>query len=213
MVGADADGDPAFLAHSRTSGVKRSRMRSSSAAYCSSVYSLTANFLLSAKLPGIDAHFFHPPGGFQRGVGLEVDVGHDGHVAAAFEQAALDKLQVARVLDRRGRDPHDLAADRREVHRLLDARLGVHRVAGDHRLDADRVVAADAHLADHDRAGAPAKRRERKRASGWMGVMTVGEQASLCQTRAESGRMAMIKRTETSVILRLHRRNQDHARL
>ena len=43
--------------HRRTSGVNRSRMRSNSAAYCSSVYSLTANFLESAKLPGLTRTF------------------------------------------------------------------------------------------------------------------------------------------------------------
>src|SRR5258707_3483100 len=38
---------------SLTNGVDRSRMRSNSAAYCSSLYSFTANFFESAYLPGL----------------------------------------------------------------------------------------------------------------------------------------------------------------
>ena len=58
-------------------------------------------------------------------------------------------LQVRRILHRRRGDAHDLAADRGQLHRLRDRRLGVHRVARDHRLDANRIRAADADVADH----------------------------------------------------------------
>ena len=57
--------------------------------------------------------------------------------------------KVGRVLHRRRGDAHDLATDLGQLERLRNRRLRVHRVAGDHRLDANRVVAADAHPADH----------------------------------------------------------------
>ena len=61
-------------------------------------------------------------------------------------------LQVGRVFHRRRGDAHDLAAYLRQLKRLRDGSLRVHRVAGDHRLDANRIVAAhtnvpNAHLA------------------------------------------------------------------
>ena len=69
-----------------------------------------------------------------------------------------DVLEVGRVLHRRRGDAHDLAADRHQVERLLDARRGVHRVAGDHGLHHHGMVAADddaaaGRVADHHFAG------------------------------------------------------------
>ena len=52
-------------------------------------------------------------------------------------------FRVRRVLSRRRGDADDLATDGDEVERLLDGRGGVHRVAGDHGLDDDGIVAAD----------------------------------------------------------------------
>ena len=75
-------------------------------------------------------------------------------------------LQVGRVLDRRRGDAHDLAAHRHKVQRLLDALGGVHRVARDHGLHDDRMIAADDDapargIADDHFAGfAPAIRRK-----------------------------------------------------
>ncbi len=128
---------------------------------------LDGEFLGVREVARVDAHFLHPLGRFHGGVGLEMDVGHDGHLAAAFAQARFDELQVARVLDRRRGDADDLAADRGQVERLLDARGSVHRVAGDHRLDAHRVVAADADAAHAHLTGAPA-------ADGTGGLQTKG---------------------------------------
>ena len=69
------------------------------------------------------------------------------------EQLGLDVLEIGRVLDRRRGDADDFAADLDEVEGLLDAFARVHGVAGEHRLDADRVGAANADFADLDLAG------------------------------------------------------------
>ena len=61
--------------------------------------------------------------------------------------------EIRRVLHRRRGDAHDLAADRDEFERLHDALRGVHRVAGDHGLHADRIVPADADFAHAHLAG------------------------------------------------------------
>ena len=95
---------------------------------------LDREFLGVGVVAGIDADLLDPLGRFHRGVGLEMDVRHDRHVAAARAQSAHDVLQVGRVLDRRRGDAHDLATDRRQFERLRDGRFRVHRVAGEHRL-------------------------------------------------------------------------------
>jgi hypothetical protein len=62
---------------------------------------------------------------------------------AALAEADHDVLQVRRVLHGRRGDAHDLAADGDEVERLLHAFGGIHRVAREHGLHHDRVIAAD----------------------------------------------------------------------
>ena len=118
----------------------------------------------------IDPDLLDPLGGFHRGLGFEMDVRHDRHMAAPRAQSPDDVLQIGRVLDRRRGDAHDLATDLGQLEGLRDRGLGVHRVAGDHRLDANRVAAADADLADHHfarqtRAHSEEGRRNRKAGS------------------------------------------------
>jgi hypothetical protein len=89
-----------------------------------------------------------------------VDVGDDRHIAAALAQTTHDVLQIRRSLSRRRSDAHDLAADSASsIVCAMDA-FRVHRVAGDHRLDANRIRAADAHAADHHLTGDAALIRE-----------------------------------------------------
>ena len=110
-------------------------------------------FLFVGEVAGVDADFLDPLRGFHGGVGLEVDVGDDGDVAAGGGELGLDVLEIGGVLHRRGGDADDFAADADEVEGLLDAFTGVHGVAGEHGLDADGVGPADADLADLDLAG------------------------------------------------------------
>ena len=76
-----------------------------------------------------------------------MDVGDDWHIAAALAQTFDDVLEVARVFYSGCGDADDLTASVRQLHRLLDRRFRIHRVAGDHRLDTDRVVPADTDVA------------------------------------------------------------------
>ena len=77
-----------------------------------------------------------------------MDIGDYGHVAAALAQAFDDMLQIACILHCRRGDPDNLTAGLRQLDRLLDGRLGVHRIAGDHRLDTDRIVIANANVSN-----------------------------------------------------------------
>ena len=124
---------------------------------------LHREFFRVGVVAGIDAHFLHPLRRLHRGIGLEVDVGDNRHVASTRTQSGDDVLQVRGVLHRRRGDAHDLAADCDEIERLLDGRLGVHRVAGDHGLHADGIFAADGDVTGLDDArGAALKTIERR---------------------------------------------------
>ena len=127
---------------------------------------LDGEFLRVGVIAGIDADHLDPLRRFQRGFGLEMDVGDDRHEAAARAQFGDDVLQVRRVLHRRRGDADDLAADGDQVERLLHALGGVHRVAGEHGLHHDGMVAADddaaaRRVADDDFAGLAALIKKR----------------------------------------------------
>ena len=79
----------------------------------------------------------------QRGFGFEMDIRHNRYRAAALAKLRDDVLQVGRVLDRRRRDADELATDLDEFKRLLQALGRIHRVAREHGLLHDRVVAAN----------------------------------------------------------------------
>ena len=98
-------------------------------------------------IAGVNPHLVYPFGRFHRCVGFEMDVGDDRHIAPALAQALDDVLEVARVLDSRRSDPDDFTIGVCQLDRLLDRRLGVHRVAGNHRLDTDRVITTDPDVA------------------------------------------------------------------
>ena len=122
---------------------------------------LGGKFLGVGVIAGIDAHDFHPFHRFHRGFGLEMDVGDNRHVAAVLAQFGDDVLQIRRVLHRRRGDADELAADGDQFERLLHAQRGVHRVAGEHGLLHDGMVAADddaavRRIADDDFARLPA---------------------------------------------------------
>ena len=104
-------------------------------------------FLRVGVVARIDSHLLHPFRRFHCSFRLELDVGHDWYIAAALAQTFDDVLEVARVFHSGCGDAADLTTGIRQFHRLPDARLRVHRVARDHRLDTDRVVPADTDVA------------------------------------------------------------------
>src|SRR6266404_3668498 len=107
-------------------------------------------------IAGVDPDLVYPFSRFHRGVRFEMDIGHDWHVAAALAQSFHDIFQIARVFHRRRGNPDNLAPDVRELDRLLDRHPGVHRVARNHRLDADRIVSTNADIAYPNLARGPA---------------------------------------------------------
>ena len=93
-------------------------------------------------ISGVHADDLDPLDGLHRGIGLEMDVGDNRDFAAELAEFGDDVLQVGRVLHRRRGDAHKLAADGDEFERLPDGQRGVHRVAGEHGLLDDRMIAA-----------------------------------------------------------------------
>ena len=82
-----------------------------------------------------------------------MNVGDNRNVAVTSAQTVHDVFQIARILHRGRGDAHNLASYIRQLDRLLNRRFGVHRVASDHRLDANRIIATNAELADAHFAG------------------------------------------------------------
>src|SRR5438552_7199398 len=121
-------------------------------------------FLRVGVIAGVDPDFVYPFGRFHRGFGFEMDIGHDWHIAAALAQSLHDVFQIARVLHRGRGNSHNFATDLSQLDRLLDRHLCVHRVARDHRLDANRTVPADADIAYADLARGTATKRKWRRA-------------------------------------------------
>jgi len=112
--------------------------------------------LFVGKVPGVDANLVHPLGCLHGGVGLEMDVGHDRHIATSGQQFLLDVFEVGGVLHRGSGDPDDLASHLDEIEGLLDRGRRVHGVAGDHALDDDGVRSPNAHLPHFHFAGGAA---------------------------------------------------------
>src|SRR4029077_1961215 len=99
--------------------------------------------LLIRVIAGIDAYFLDPFRRLQSGFGLEMNVRDQRDLAMASPQPGGDLLKIRGILDRWRGDPNDLASNADEIERLGDRLLRVHRVASDHRLDANGIVAAD----------------------------------------------------------------------
>jgi hypothetical protein len=117
--------------------------------------------LLVRIVARVDADLLDVLDGLHGRLGQEVDVGDEGDGAPTRgREARADVLQAPGGLDVGRRHPDDLAAHLGERDRLADGRGDVLRVAGRHRLDADRVRAADADAADQDLARPSADRLE-----------------------------------------------------
>ena len=110
------------------------------------------------KISGIDANFLDPASGFEGCLGLEVDIGNERHMASNGIQGGADIFEVASIFDRGGRDSHDLATDLNEAKRLLHAGIGIHRVTGEHRLDADGIFSPNGRSSAFHFAGRSAER-------------------------------------------------------
>ena len=91
---------------------------------------------------GVNAHLLHQRGGHLGGLGVEVDVGHQWHLAAALQQLLLDAAEVLGSLHIRRGDTHQLAAHLHHTEGLLHSGLRVHRVGVRHALHPYRRTTA-----------------------------------------------------------------------
>ena len=112
-----------------------------------------SELLLVRVVAWIDAYLFHPFGRFHGRFRLEVNVCHQRHIAAMRAESIRDISKIGSIFDGRRGDSDDLTTDRDEFQRLADALIRVHRIARQHRLDADRMGSAERHLAHANFAG------------------------------------------------------------
>ncbi len=155
VVGADAHGDAALLAKGDQRGKPLADAGKLGEVLLVGILD-DLEFFRVGVVAGIDADFLDPARGFQGGLGLEMDVGDDGDLAALGAEAPDDVPQIGGILDRGGGDADDLAAYFHKGERLADAGLGVHGVAGQHGLEPDGMGSADANVPDHHLTGGPA---------------------------------------------------------
>ena len=149
VVGADAHGAPVLLAEEDEGGEGEAHALELLLVLGVGVVALD-ELLFVDEVAGVDADFLNPLGGLHGGIGLEVDVGHERHVAAGGVELAGDVLEIRGVDLGLGREADDLAARLSEGKRFAHAACRVQRVAREHGLNADGVVAAEAEVADGD---------------------------------------------------------------
>jgi hypothetical protein len=121
----------------------------------------------------------------QGGAGRVVDVGDEWHAHAPTRELRADLRQVLRLLEGGRRDAHDLATGIHEPLHLVGGARGVERVGRGHRLHADRVLAAECHVAHvhHAREASPRceevrRVRERHSAGPWISSSSLAKAAS-----------------------------------
>ncbi len=110
-------------------------------------------FLFVGEVARINADLLDPLGRFHGGIGLEVDVGHDGDVTPGGDKLGLDVLEIGGVLDGGRGDADEFATDLDQLERLLHTLPGIHGVASEHGLDTDGIGPTHADVADLDLAG------------------------------------------------------------
>ena len=98
-----------------------------------------SELLLVRVVAWIDAHLFHPLCRFHGRFRLEMDVCDQRDVAAPRAEGIRRYLKIGGIFDGRRGDSDDFTADRDEFQRWPTHFVGIHRVARQHRLDADRM--------------------------------------------------------------------------
>ena len=77
-----------------------------------------------------------------------MDVCNNWDIAVALPQTLHDVLKIPRILYRGRSDTDNFTAHVCQLDCLLNRRARIHRIAGDHRLDANWIITADANVAD-----------------------------------------------------------------
>ncbi len=104
---------------------------------------------------GIHSHLLTAAGCHVGHLGIEVHIGHKGCEIASLAQTVANVFHVLGLARSLSGEPHILAASLDNADGLLDTCLGIHRVSGGHRLDADGVVAAHGCAAHMCHGGEP----------------------------------------------------------
>ena len=76
-----------------------------------------------------------------------MDVCHDGDIAGSLSQTLHDVFKIPPILHGGRSDTDDFTAHDCQFDCLLNRCVRIHRIAGDHRLGANRIVTADADVA------------------------------------------------------------------
>ena len=101
------------------------------------------------EVSGVDPHLLDPLRRLQRRLRFEMDVGDQWNMASRGIECGADVLETRGILHRRRGDPHHLASGLDQTKHLADTGFSLHGVAGDHRLDADRVRPSESQRTDH----------------------------------------------------------------
>jgi hypothetical protein len=108
------------------------------------------------KEPRVDTHLIDMPGDLHGDArAVVVDIGGQGHRRAAALQESADLADGARILQGGRRHAHDLAAGAVQALDRVHARGHISCRLVDHRLNHDRVVAANDYAPDAHRARPP----------------------------------------------------------
>ncbi len=83
-------------------------------------------------VPGVDADFLHPFRGLHGGVGFEMDVGDEWHLASGGAHLAGDVFQIGGEDFRLRGDANDLTTGIGKGEHFRDAGWGIAGVRGDH---------------------------------------------------------------------------------
>ena len=156
MVGADAHGSAEFLAELYQRGEVLADAVELFGVLLIRILA-DGEFFRIGKVTWIDADFFHPLGGFECGVGFEMDIGDERDVTSGSADTIADVFQILRILFGLCGDTCDFTTCLGESENLFDASLCITGVGGDHRLHTDRVITANADVAHHDFASCPAR--------------------------------------------------------
>ena len=113
--------------------------------------------LLIHEITGIHADFLYPLGSLHSGIGLEVDICHQRHIAPGSPQLAGNILQISGIhLGLRGK-ADNFAPGLSQSQRFAHTPRRIQRITGQHGLDADGVVTTNPHVSHHHLAGQAAR--------------------------------------------------------
>ena len=135
--------------------------------------------LLINEIARINTNLLHPFGSLHRGIRLEVDIGHQRHMAAGSAQFPGNILQIGGIRLGLGGQADNLAPCLRQLQSLLHAGIRIPRIGRQHGLDPDGIGTAHPHIPHHDFTGYAARISIRTRTIGRLHETTLPRQIPL----------------------------------